>query len=332
MQKLRSSPQRALLLTTAMFSGAHADAIFAAASTLCERVEQPEDDRPRLEWEGLAERFEEIKAKADDAGRVHFTPLAYNQAVLTYFWTNRPDLRDDFRCWVETTLGHQRLSSADRDEVVTRFAKQALRTDRPDDLLLLVEHWVTRTDIRRPSDLLPQAAKAVVCGLEDERHSRSFRKHLYTWSLDDGLSADLAQVGRPGVLGSARVELSPAGLGPAAPHPPAPLRCSRRHGTRRPAGPHQPRPWPIPLSARPSNRRPDEGGVRRCRPGCSWTWPPPTASSGSGPRRSSLTRSILIRAPCVPVHPATRGEPRAMTVRVPLTVHPYQQRGGDEGT
>lgn len=187
-QSLHSGQQRALLLTTAMFSGTQADAIFAAACTLCERVEQPRDDRPRLEWEGLAERFEKIKAKADDAGRVHFTPLAYDQAVLTHFWTNRPDLRDDFRRWVETTLGHRRLSSADRDAVVTRFAGQALRTDRPDDLRRLAEHWVTRTD------LLPQAATAVVCGLKDERHGRWFRYQLYIWSRDDGLSPDLAQV------------------------------------------------------------------------------------------------------------------------------------------
>jgi hypothetical protein len=187
-QDLHLGRQRALLLTTAMFSGAHADAIFAAACTLCERVEQPKDDRPRLEWEGLTERFEEIKAKADDAGRVHFRLLVYDQAVCTHFWTSRPDLRDDFRCWVGNALGHRRLSSADRDAVVTRFAKQALRTDRPDDLRLLVEHWARRTD------LLPQAATAVVCGLKDERHGRWFRYQLYIWSRDDGLSADLAQV------------------------------------------------------------------------------------------------------------------------------------------
>ncbi|MBV9013346.1 MAG: hypothetical protein JO272_15130 [Pseudonocardiales bacterium] len=187
-QGLHLGRQRALLLATAMFSEAHADAIFAAASTLCERVEHPEDDRPRLEWEGLAERFEEIKAKADNAGRVHFPPLAYDQAVLIHFWTNRPDLRDNFRDWVGTTLGHRMLSDADRDAAVIRFAEQALRTDRPDDLRLLAEHWVTRTD------LLPQAATAVVCGLNHERYGRLFRHQLYIWSRDDGLSADLAQV------------------------------------------------------------------------------------------------------------------------------------------
>jgi hypothetical protein len=72
--------------------------------------------------------------------------------------------------------------------VVARFAKQALRTDRPDDLRLLAEHWVRRTD------LLPQAATAVVCGLKDERHGRWFRYQLYIWSRNDGLSPDFAQV------------------------------------------------------------------------------------------------------------------------------------------
>lgn len=193
MKKLRLGPQRALLLATAMFSGAHADAVFAATSTLCEGVKQPEDDRPPLEREDLAERLAQISAKTDAAGRVHFTPLAYDQAVCTYFWKNFPDQREDFRKWVGTALGHSTLRSADRDVVVTRFAEQALRTDRPGDLQRLAEHWAKRADAK-PSRLLPQAATAVVCGLNHECYGRFFRSLLYTWSRESSLSPDLAQV------------------------------------------------------------------------------------------------------------------------------------------
>lgn len=191
---LRSGQQRALLLTTAMFSGAHADAIFAATSRLCECVQHPADDRPRLEWEDFAERFAEIDAKDDAAGRVRFLLLDYDQAVRAHFWTNFPDLRGNFRDWVKTALGHATLSSDDRDAVVTRFAEQALRTDRPEDLQLLAEHWASRTDARWPSRLLPQAAKAVGHGLNHEHHGVFFRRQLYEWSRDPGLPPDLAQV------------------------------------------------------------------------------------------------------------------------------------------
>jgi hypothetical protein len=194
MTYLRSGQQRALLLATAMFSGAHADAVFEATSTLRETVQHPEDDRPRLEREDLAAQLTEIKAKADDAGRVRFTLPDYDRAVRTHFWIYRPDERDLFRDWVGTALGHGTLSSEDRDTVVTRFAEQALRTGRPNDLVILVERWLQRTDARGPSDLLPQAAKAVVRGLSDERHGRFFRQQLYTWSRDFRLSPDLAQV------------------------------------------------------------------------------------------------------------------------------------------
>jgi hypothetical protein len=142
----------------------------------------------------LAEQLTEIGATADATGQVRFTQLAYDQAVRTHFWTNFPNLREAFRIWVGTTLGHPTLSSEDRYTVVTRFAEQALRTDRRDDLPRLVEKWAKRTDSRWPSRLLPQATWAVQCGLNDERHSRFFRQQLYTWSRNPALAPDLAQV------------------------------------------------------------------------------------------------------------------------------------------
>jgi len=191
---LRSGQQRALLLTTAMFSGAHADAVFKATSTLCKVVQHPEDDRPRLEREGVAEQLAEIEAKADDAGLVRFRLLAYDRAVRNHFWANFPNLRVGFRDWVGTAIGQRTLTAEDRNEVVTRFAEQALRTGRPGDLLSLVERWVRRSDARGPSSLLPQAAKALERGLSHERYGVFFRRQLYTWSREPSLRHDLAQV------------------------------------------------------------------------------------------------------------------------------------------
>ncbi|MGH8905350.1 MAG: hypothetical protein ACRD0K_02235 [Egibacteraceae bacterium] len=195
-KELRCSGQlRALLLTTAMFSGSRADAVFGATSTLLEAVEQPEDDRPRLEREDLAEQLAEIGAKADDAGRVRFALLAYDRAVRAHFWTNFPGLQDGFRDWVGTAIKQRTLTGEERDAVVARFAEQALRTNRPDDLKCLAERWATRTDPRWPSRFLPHAATALERGLRsDEHHSFFFRRQLYMWSRDHRLSPDLAQV------------------------------------------------------------------------------------------------------------------------------------------
>ncbi|MGH3833753.1 MAG: hypothetical protein ACRDRS_25500 [Pseudonocardiaceae bacterium] len=44
-KELRSGQQCALLLTTAMFSGAHADAIFDSTSKLCQVIQHPADGR-----------------------------------------------------------------------------------------------------------------------------------------------------------------------------------------------------------------------------------------------------------------------------------------------
>ncbi len=189
MTTLLEGQQRTPLLATAMFSGAHADAIFQATSRLRVIVRQPEDERPQLERDGVAEQLVGIGATTDDAGLVHFRSLAYDQAVRTHFWTNFPDLREGFRDWMAEAVRQQTLTAEDRDMAVTRFAEQALRTNRPSDLLFLAEFWV-----QGPSHLLPQVAKALERGLSDRRHGRFFRQQLYDWSRNPDLSHDLTQV------------------------------------------------------------------------------------------------------------------------------------------
>lgn len=194
MKELASGQQRALLITTAMLSEAPADAVCGATSELLKTFKQPEDELPLLERKGFREQLAEIGAKANGAGRVSFTRLAYDRAVRTHFWTDYPDLREGFRDWVGTAISQSPLTSEDRDRMIISFAEQALRTDRPGDLRHLAEHWAKRTDPRWPSKLLPQAVRALERGLSHERYSFFFRRQLYTWSTAYNLSSDLAQV------------------------------------------------------------------------------------------------------------------------------------------
>jgi hypothetical protein len=182
--QLRDLPdgrQRALLLTSAMLSGAPADVVHHATARLLDTTGFPADDRPALARPSLSEQLSAIKVETDRAGRVRFAALGYDRAVRTHFWTNFPDLRKDFRNWIGevSTLP----AEDDRTALVVRFAEQALRHDRPNDLFVLAKRWADQ-----------RAEVALAAGLRDERYGWLFRRQIYDWSRDSGLSANLTEV------------------------------------------------------------------------------------------------------------------------------------------
>jgi hypothetical protein len=117
---MTGGPQRALLLTTAMLHGAHADAVHSATTLLLHAVDHPMDDRPPLEHADLAMRLEEASAGLTQHGAVRFKELEYDTAVRTHFWDHRPDLREHLGTWVGRTveLTDPVLSPDDRHHVV----------------------------------------------------------------------------------------------------------------------------------------------------------------------------------------------------------------------
>ncbi len=80
-----------------------------------------------------------------------------------------------------------------RGEFVSRFVDQALRTNRPDDVVGLVEGWVERRGDRARS--LPSAAVALERGLGHSRHGARFRRLIYEWSRDPRLEKAKAYLG-----------------------------------------------------------------------------------------------------------------------------------------
>lgn len=186
----REGPQRALLLTTAMLHGAHADAIHEATAALLKVARYPEDTRPLLERADLAERFKEIGAETDAGARARFSELGYDTAIRAHFWNHMPDLRGPLRAWVADTVLLPQLGQDDRDGLVGRFAEECLRTGHTDELLSLVAQWASapRGDAR-----LRSAAHALELGLRHQVHGRAFRKRIYDWSKQT-LSAGLADV------------------------------------------------------------------------------------------------------------------------------------------
>ncbi|WP_337662092.1 hypothetical protein [Actinoalloteichus sp. AHMU CJ021] len=196
-QQVRRNPSahfRALLLTAALLEGARLESVHHAAAGLLTKLRYPPQETHVLERADLAERLAAVKAVVRDGRVTGFSTLAYGSAVLTHFWRYFPELRREFRAWVDATMRLRSLTGRDRDLVVTRFAEQCIRTEDWEGLFSLVRYWAHRGESGRPPFLLPQVGRALDHGLADQRAGWRFRQKIYHWSRDRELPKDLAQV------------------------------------------------------------------------------------------------------------------------------------------
>ncbi|MFD8821657.1 hypothetical protein ACFV1C_04715 [Streptomyces sp. NPDC059605] len=187
----RSVPERALLLTAAMTSGASAETVLASAHALLDVLRHQPDETPRLAQADLGEQLEVLSLEREGDGRVRFRRLAYDSAVRKHFWENFPDLRPSFRDWVGRCMEIPGLRTEERAHLVARFAEQALSTGRPDDLRVLVEKW---THSSAGGRLRAEAAAALEFGLSHDEYGSRFRAQVYGWATAARISPDLARV------------------------------------------------------------------------------------------------------------------------------------------
>lgn len=192
--ELREAPQRALLITTAMLHGAHADVIHRAAGLLLSTSESPGDDTPLLECKDLAERLTEISATVGEDGHVRFDRPDFDTAVRAHFWDHLPDLRQALGVWTSrcTELTDPYLTSEVRTELVERLADQYLRRGRWKELALLTEEWSTAPTSRAR---LEAAVHALTYGLvEHKRYGSELRQLVRLWCAEKRLTNGLAHV------------------------------------------------------------------------------------------------------------------------------------------
>jgi hypothetical protein len=188
----RAGPQRALLLATAMLDGAPPDQLQSAAVALAAATAQPDDDRPALERDDLAQRLGELKIVVGPDGRTRFAATGYAGAVRQHFWDNFPELRPSFRQWAGTVAVAEDVGEQYRNQFVEYYTDQTLRTNRPDDVVSLVDAWTKPG----PDRSLPAAAVALERGLGHRRHSARFRRQIYDWSTQlPPLDANTARLG-----------------------------------------------------------------------------------------------------------------------------------------
>lgn len=187
----RTAPERALLLATAMFEESRADTVYEAWHGLMKTVGHEEEATTELARTDFRQRLDALSIERGPDGRLHFQPLAYADAVRTYFWANFPGTRDSLRDWIGHAAGLRGLTTDDRVNVAVRFGERSLDVGRPDHLFDLVVRWADRAT-RASCD--PRAVAALELGLSHERFGGWFRKRMYEYARSGPLSDGLARV------------------------------------------------------------------------------------------------------------------------------------------
>lgn len=188
---VRTAPERALLLTTAVFEEARADAVYEAWRSLMRTVRHEEEATTELARTDFGERLVALGIERDPDGRLRFGRLAYADAVRTYFWANFPGVRDDLRDWIGHAAGLRSLTTDDRVNVVVRFGERSLAVGRPDHLFDLVVRWA---DSVTGASCDPRAVSALELGLSHERFGGWFRKRMYECATSGTSSHGLVRV------------------------------------------------------------------------------------------------------------------------------------------
>ncbi|MCX5155800.1 hypothetical protein OG914_17595 [Streptomyces sp. NBC_00291] len=188
---VRTAPERALLLTTAVFEEAHADTVYEAWHGLMKTVRHEEEATTELAGRDFGERLEALGIERDADGGLRFGRLAYADAVRTYFWANFPGVRDELKDWIGYATGLHGLTTDDRVNAVVRFGERSLAVGRPDHLFDLVVRW---TDRATGASRDPRAVAALELGLGHERFGGWFRRRIYECATSGSLSDGLARI------------------------------------------------------------------------------------------------------------------------------------------
>lgn len=188
---LEDAQPRALLLTTALLHGARADTIHGATAQLLTALKHPDLGLPLLQQPTLSAQLEDVGATTQAGGRVQFATRKYDEAVRTYFWDNFPQVRPALRSWVRDAAAFPSLGRSELLTLVTRYARQCLRTGPASDLSGLAERW---THPSSPPSELSMAARALGEGVRNPQHGSYFRRQIYDWSREPSLPRSRADV------------------------------------------------------------------------------------------------------------------------------------------
>lgn len=185
----RTSFERNFLLTAATLREAPVGEVYAAAVAL---AQQFHDEVPPAGQQGpgiiqLADAVEADLSGDDD--RLEFPRPGWDDAVLHYFWIDRPLSRQQFLTWIahapltatreiqKLSPGGSTVDRASRAERMASFAlRWAARQRRPDYLEKIVTTW------HGQNDLWPAAVDALTRACFDPLIGRETHNLLLNWS------------------------------------------------------------------------------------------------------------------------------------------------------
>lgn len=185
----RTSFERNFLLAAATLREAPVGEVYAAAATL---ARQFQDEVPPAGQQGpgiiqLADAVEADLSGDDD--RLEFPRPGWDDAVLHYFWIDRPLSRQQFLTWIahaprtatkeiqKLSPGGSTVDRATRAERMASFAlRWAARQRRPDYLEKIVTAW------HGQADLWPAAVDALTRACFDPLIGRETHNLLLNWS------------------------------------------------------------------------------------------------------------------------------------------------------
>ncbi|WP_424528745.1 hypothetical protein ACOZ38_03395 [Sphaerisporangium viridialbum] len=147
----RSSFERNFLLAASVLRGAPVAHIYAKVAVLCDTLGEGEIKIMGQMAPGVVELVDAVDAELGDNGIISFSRPGWDDAVLEYFWIDRPLARLQFLEWLaeaprrdpqgvmETITQDEREALAER---IGAFAlRWAVRHRRPDPLRMLAEKW-----------------------------------------------------------------------------------------------------------------------------------------------------------------------------------------------
>ncbi|RSO10048.1 hypothetical protein DMH18_14470 [Streptomyces sp. WAC 06783] len=129
----QASAHRNYLLAAAVLDGAPVETVYAAAETLAKALGEDPAPRPGQQGLGVIALTDAIDADLTDEDTVCFWRTGYVEAVVDYFWADRPHLIQQFTRWTADQTGNKDLPDDVANHLagrVTRWALQYMRAKR----------------------------------------------------------------------------------------------------------------------------------------------------------------------------------------------------------
>ncbi|MEU8394077.1 hypothetical protein AB0C28_02725 [Nonomuraea sp. NPDC048892] len=164
--------KRALLLSVAALEGAPPAEVFDAADQLCEATGTPYLPGRGLVGPGIAQHLDDVGARRDEEGLVHFTRHRYGTAVLDHVWKDRPFFQKQLVTWISD------LPEARPAEVIFDLA---VRYGQPELVLDTVQKWA--------ADSVDRSALLLTAAAMSDKLGPAVRGKMYAWARQTGQEA-----------------------------------------------------------------------------------------------------------------------------------------------